>query len=113
MQSQTPERRQLAEGKTKVILEDGEPGMCIIRNKTAITANDDPSLTKQISSKPVAATTTTTSQGPSRTNSASRIATTSVIASRRARYPSAAAAVCAARPRTMGVVSGTKSTSSR
>ena len=47
------------EGKTKKVCSTDIEGVVILENKTDITANDDPSVTRQFSAKAVAATTTT------------------------------------------------------
>ncbi|QFR38712.1 hypothetical protein A9Q91_00570 [Candidatus Gracilibacteria bacterium 28_42_T64] len=58
--SQYQEGPEIESGKTKSLLEvDGDPNKCIIRNNNAITANDDPSLTKSFASKAIFATNTT------------------------------------------------------
>lgn len=49
----------LSEGKTKRIFNTADADAVIIENKSDITANDDPNMTKQFSSKAVSATTTT------------------------------------------------------
>ena len=47
-------------GKTKDLYEVvGEPNLCILENLSNITANDDPSLTKQFKTKAISATNTT------------------------------------------------------
>jgi phosphoribosylaminoimidazole-succinocarboxamide synthase len=50
----------ITEGKTKIVY--GvlcEPHLCIIESKNSITANDDPSLTREFATKAIAANTTT------------------------------------------------------
>jgi phosphoribosylaminoimidazole carboxylase/phosphoribosylaminoimidazole-succinocarboxamide synthase len=50
----------IADGKTKVIYSViGDNSKCIIESKTAITANDDPSLTREFKTKAIAANVTT------------------------------------------------------
>jgi len=50
----------LADGKTKRIYNvEGDDSLCVIESKTTITANDDPSLTREFKTKAVAANITT------------------------------------------------------
>jgi len=50
----------VAEGKTKILYVDSQhPSRVIVESKDSITANDDPTLTRQFASKGVSATTTT------------------------------------------------------
>jgi len=50
---------ELARGKTKAVYETDQEGAVVLENLSNITANDDPSVTRQFEAKAIAATTTT------------------------------------------------------